>query len=155
MTWGFDTCSLQNMITTKTIRKKLINDFSRYGMTVRYFLHAITGKTVSLEKIKTLLPTSLLDQIYNGLRHMTEPENLVDSEIADHQAVLDGWIGEVATMTVPKGRKGVNDRFVQDCQQLKNYLSQAESPSTADLCDFEDRRNSLEIQYNNIIGEIG
>lgn len=84
---------------------------------------------------------------------MIEHEDLVGSEIAEHLSILDGWIGEITTIPVTESRRGVNERFVQDCRHLKSYLTGVESPSAADLCDFGDRRNSLEIQYNNILEE--
>ena len=81
---------------------------------------------------------------------MSDSENFVENEIEDHKADLDKWIVAVETLPAPDSLKGVVERFIRDCKTLKSDMDSNETPQCADLVDFTDRRNSLEIQYVNI-----
>jgi hypothetical protein len=96
---------------------------------------------------------TLLERTVNGLMIMTqvvENSHLVANEIDDHKTEVSKLVTDVAGFTVPASHKGTVDRFVRDCTTLLSDLNSADSPSAADLCDFVDRKNSLEVQYNNI-----
>lgn len=82
---------------------------------------------------------------------MTEKESLVDNEIAEHVDHLNNWISRVGSLTVSESNKGVIDRFIKDCNTLIVYVNEKEDPSMSDLVDFTDRRNSLGIQFDNIV----
>lgn len=82
---------------------------------------------------------------------MSDPIDFVSEELAGHKAALDQWINDVNELVVSDSKKRVNERFVSDCHSLKTYIDKCEVISTPDLCDFTDRRNSLEIQYENIM----
>lgn len=84
----------------------------------------------------------------------SEEQPFVDNEIDDHKTDLNTWISSVSDMTVPDSRKKVAERFVRDCKTLLEDLD-SESVSAADLCDFNDRRNSLEVQYHSISQDVG
>lgn len=81
---------------------------------------------------------------------MSEEHPHVKNELADHKTEITSWISSVSTLPVPTSRKGVVERFIRDCQTLITDCSEAQEPSAADLCDFTDRKNSLEIQFINI-----
>jgi hypothetical protein len=80
----------------------------------------------------------------------TEDTSLVSGEIDNHKQNINNWADTIQNQKVPESRKGVNDRFVRDCKQLVAYLDESDSPSSADLVDFEDRHNSLEVQFHQL-----
>lgn len=81
---------------------------------------------------------------------MSEENPIVEDEIEDHKNDLNMWMLAMNTLDIPENSKGVVDRFKQDCNQLLKYIDEKETPTTSDLVDYTDRRNSLEIQYINI-----
>ena len=85
---------------------------------------------------------------------MTDVPPHVQDEIEDHKADLDKWINNIAELPCAESRKGVSERFVRDCKILKEDLDAKETPTAADLVDFTDRHNSLEIQYINITSDL-
>jgi len=85
---------------------------------------------------------------------MKEEKPSVENEIDDHKNDLDTWIGSITAQTIPQSMKGVTDRFVRDCNILKNDLDEKDTPTMSDLVDFTDRRNSLEIQYIHITSDL-
>lgn len=74
----------------------------------------------------------------------------VEDEIEEHKSYLTEWIDGMSKLTVPESRKGVTDRFSRDCKTLIDDVDKNEMPTMADLVDYSDRRNSLEIQYLNL-----
>ncbi len=84
---------------------------------------------------------------------MSDKSNPVENEIEDHKSDLITWVNKVTSLTIPESRKGVADRFVRDCNILTTDLDEKEKPTMADLVDFTDRRNSLEIQFLNITND--
>lgn len=73
----------------------------------------------------------------------------IDEELGDHKTDLQSWIEDVSKMQVTESRKKVVERFQRDCKTLLQDLD-CDSVSAADLSDFNDRRNSLEVQYHAI-----
>lgn len=85
---------------------------------------------------------------------MSDEHHHVENEIEDHKSDLEKWITDIRKLSVPESRQGVVDRFVRDCDILKSDLEEKETPQSADLVDFTDRRNSLEIQYHHIVSDL-
>lgn len=84
------------------------------------------------------------------MTNITEDKHLVNDEINDHKVELNQWVEKVKDLPVPANRQKVCERFMRDCQTLLTDLDGANPPSCADLCDFDDRRRSLEVQFHNI-----
>lgn len=85
---------------------------------------------------------------------MSDDQYRVEDEINDRKSDIDGWVNSLGTMTIPKSRTGVTDRFIRDCKILITDMYNKETPHAEDLDDFSDRFNSLEIQYFNITESI-
>jgi hypothetical protein len=84
-----------------------------------------------------------------------EESNHVDDELNGHREDLTKWVDKVSTMTVPLSHTNVTQRFVRDCQTMLTDINDENREVTAaDLCDFSDRHNSLEIQYVSITEEL-
>jgi len=81
---------------------------------------------------------------------MSEENPQVEDELEDHKSDLSMWVLAMDTLTIPENSKGIAARFKQDCQHLIDYIDEKDTPTSSDLVDFTDRRNSLEIQYLNI-----
>jgi hypothetical protein len=81
----------------------------------------------------------------------TSNTHLVSDEIDDHKTEVNEWISKIQTLEIPTNRKGVSDRFVRDCQTLLTDLDGGKAPSSADLCDFDDARRSLEVRFASIM----
>jgi hypothetical protein len=79
---------------------------------------------------------------------MTDDSPMLDSEIDAHKTNINGWIEGISKLSVPESRKGVNERFVRDCKTLLKDLNETTLPSSADLVDFEDAHNGLEVRYH-------
>lgn len=74
----------------------------------------------------------------------------VDNEITEHKSNLNQWIKNVSDLPKTDSCKGVHNRFIRDCQTLVNDMNETPSPSSADLIDFTDRANSLEVQHSQL-----
>ena len=85
---------------------------------------------------------------------MSEERPLVENELVDHKTELTEWINEINKLTIPSSHKRVTERFIRDCETLKTDMDTDSIPSSVDLCDFTDRKNSLEIQYINLIQDL-
>jgi len=81
---------------------------------------------------------------------MSNDSTLLGDEIDTHKANLATWAESVKSLPVTESKKGVHDRFVRDCETLVADLDKTEAPSSADLCDFGDTANSLEIRYHQL-----
>lgn len=77
-----------------------------------------------------------------------------EDEIDAHRKDLNMWTVVLETLTIPESRQGTVNRFVRDCNTLLSDMDENETPGMADLVDFTDRRNSLEIQYLNITNDL-
>jgi hypothetical protein len=78
----------------------------------------------------------------------------VNDELNEHLENLRNWTTAVASLNVPTSHLNVTQRFARDCQTLISDIEDdTKEVSTADLCDFTERRNSLEIQYHNLTEE--
>ena len=84
---------------------------------------------------------------------MQNSPSLVEQEIQGYITNLDAWILDVSNMKTLASCNGVKVRFAIECHMLKAYLEAADVPSSADLVDFSDRHNSLQIQYQNLVSD--
>lgn len=80
--------------------------------------------------------------------------NHVQEELNDHKSQLNDWISSMESRNVPTNQQGVVNRFVRDCRTLITDIDTTEIARTADLIDFTDRCNSLEIQFNNLNNDL-
>ena len=75
----------------------------------------------------------------------------VEQELEGHRVDVQEWKKSLSEKEIPESQKGVVDRFKRDCDTLDSDLPVSSQVSANDLCDFVERRNSLEIQYHNIL----
>ena len=80
--------------------------------------------------------------------------DLVSSELEDHTTAIEGWISQTEALDMPESYKTVAHRFVRDCRTTIDDIKACGTPSTNDLNDFENRKNSLESQFFSLSDEI-
>lgn len=85
---------------------------------------------------------------------MVEFQPSVENEFDGHKTELQEMISTAEKLTVPNTHKNVVARFVRDCQTLISDLDAEDTPSAADLSDYDNRKNSMEIQYHNLTEDI-
>ena len=81
---------------------------------------------------------------------MADDRTLVENELNDHKIELNEWVAGAKSFNAPDSHKRVLERFIRDCETLKTDMEKDSVVSSVDLCDFTDRKNSLEIQYINL-----
>lgn len=85
---------------------------------------------------------------------MTTKKPAVDIELSDYKHEIKTWVESIKSKKYRLDYESVVNRFLRDCETLVSDMHQATKPETADLCDFTDRKNSLEIQYLKLLNEI-
>lgn len=85
---------------------------------------------------------------------MTTKKPAVHIELDDYKSEIRGWTESLSAKKYRSDYTGVVSRFLRDCNVLMDDLHKSTKPETADLVDFNDRKNSLEIQYLKLIDEI-
>ncbi len=83
-----------------------------------------------------------------------DPKSLVAEECDNYIKTANDWIEKIENSNVIESRKGVAERFVRDCKILIEDIDKNETPSSADVVDFQDKFDSMEVRYQNIISNI-
>lgn len=81
---------------------------------------------------------------------MSQERSLVETEFDDNVVRLDEFIEGTKAFTPIKSLEDVVKRYVRDCTVLKEDMFSKACPSHGDINDFNDRFNSLEIQFHNL-----
>lgn len=84
---------------------------------------------------------------------MSEKSSSLELEIQGYLSSISSWKSTVNTFKVVPSRKGVIDRFIQDCDILHINIDHNSKPSTADLVDFSDRHRELEKKFLHLVDQ--
>ena len=77
---------------------------------------------------------------------MSKKTDHIQNELDSHILSVTSYVDTVKGLKLLKTDKGVSERFLRDCDNTLSDLKKAKSPTQADLVDFTNICNSLEIR---------